>query len=66
MIGSDTNNRPYVKYELEKSWEKGNGILGIYIHQQKNKDGKIDKKGSNSFGPLFKRVLMTSNILGTI
>lgn len=53
LIGSDTSNRPYVKYELEKSWQKGNGILGIYIHQQKDKDGKTDTKGSNSFGPLF-------------
>lgn len=54
LIGSDTSNRPYVKYELEKSWEKGNGILGIYIHQLKDKDAKTDTKGSNAFGPIFK------------
>lgn len=53
LIGSETSNREYVKYELEKSWEKGNGILGIYIHQIKNKDGKISTKGSNAFGPIF-------------
>jgi hypothetical protein len=55
LIGTETSNRDYVKYELEKSWEKGNGILGIYIHQIKNKDGNTSTKGSNSFGPIFTR-----------
>lgn len=53
LIGTETSSRDYVKYELEKSWEKGNGILGIYIHQIKNKDSKTSTKGSNSFGPIF-------------
>jgi len=53
LIGSETNNRPYVKYELEQSWKKGNGILGIYIHQKKDLDSKTDTKGDNSFGPIF-------------
>jgi len=53
LIGAETSNRDYVKYELEKSWKRGNGILGIYIHQMKDKDGKTDTKGSNSFGPIF-------------
>lgn len=53
LIGAETNNRDYVKYELEQSWKKGNGILGIYIHQMKDIDRKTDTKGSNSFGPIF-------------
>ncbi len=53
LIGAETSNRDYVKYELEQSWEKGNGILGIYIHQIKDKDGKTDTKGNNNFGPIF-------------
>ena len=55
LIGAETSNRDYIKYELEQSWKKGNGILGIYIHQMKDKDGKTDKKGSNSFGSIFTR-----------
>jgi hypothetical protein len=39
---------------LEKSCEKRNGILGIYIHQLKDKDGRTDGKGSNEFGANFK------------
>jgi len=53
LIGAKTSNRDYVKYELEQSWKNGNGILGIYIHQMKDKDGKTDTKGSNTFGPIF-------------
>lgn len=53
LIGSETNSRPYVIYELEQSWKRGNGLLGIYVHQKKDLDGKTDKKGSNSFGPIF-------------
>ena len=53
LIGAQTSSRDYVKYELEQSREKSNGILGIYIHQMKDKDGRTDTKGSNSFGPIF-------------
>jgi len=53
LIGTETSDRDYVKYELEQSWKKGNGILGIYIHQMKNSDGMTDAKGSNSFGDFF-------------
>ena len=54
LIGSETSNRDYIKYELEQSWERGNGIIGIYIHQIKDRNSKESTKGSNSFGPIFK------------
>jgi MTH538 TIR-like domain (DUF1863). len=53
LIGAETSNRDYVKYELEKSWERGNGIMGIYIHNIKNSKGETDSKGSTTFGPIF-------------
>lgn len=53
LIGSETNNRDYIKYELEQSWKKENGILGIYIHQLKDKYGNSSPKGNNTFGPIF-------------
>ncbi len=56
LIGSDTNNREYVKYELQKSWEKKNGILGIYIHQIKDRHGYTSPKGNDTFGPIFTSV----------
>jgi len=54
LIGSDTSNRAYVKYELQKSYAKGNGILGIYIHQKKDINGNTSTKGSNQFGEIGK------------
>ena len=53
LIGTDTSNREYIQYELEQSWKKGNGILGIYIHNIKDRTGNTSKKGSNTFGPIF-------------
>lgn len=52
LIGSQTSQRDYVKYELQKSYEKSNGMLSIYIHQCKDLSGKTDTKGSNHFGEI--------------
>ena len=54
LIGSDTSQRPYVKYELQQSFERGNGMLGIYIHQKKDIHGKTCSKGLNTFGEIGK------------
>ncbi len=54
LIGSETSNREYVKYELQKSYQKGNGMLGIYIHQLKDRNGNTSSKGSNMFGEIGK------------
>ena len=54
LIGTDTSNREYVKFELQESYAKGNGMFGIYIHQCKDLDGKTSSKGSNSFGEIGK------------
>jgi hypothetical protein len=54
LIGSQTNTRDYVKYELQKSYAKGNGMLGIYIHKCKDLSGAVDTKGSNEFGEIGK------------
>lgn len=50
LIGSEAFNRPYCKYAIEKSYERGNGMIGIYIHKIKDKYGNISPKGSNKFG----------------
>lgn len=55
LIGVETNNREYVRYELQKSYERGNGILGIYIHNIKDSKGNTSLQGSTIFGSLGKR-----------
>lgn len=47
LIGQETSKRPYVKYEIEQSIARGNGLLGIQIHKIGNKDGETDEPGSN-------------------
>lgn len=36
LIGSETYQRPWVRYEIAKGWDAGKGILGIYIHNLKD------------------------------
>jgi len=40
LIGTQTAQRPWVKYEIEQSIARKNGLLGIHIHHLKNKDGQ--------------------------
>jgi hypothetical protein len=54
LIGADTSNRPYVRYEIQKSYERGNGLLGIYIHQVKDRNGYTSASGNNVFGEIGK------------
>ncbi len=54
LIGSEAFNRPYCKYAIEKSYERGNVMIGIYIHKLKDKNGNISLKGSNEFGEIGK------------
>lgn len=53
LIGSETSARPYVRYELQQSWNRGNGILGIYIHNIKDRFEKTSRRGNTHFGPIF-------------
>jgi hypothetical protein len=49
LIGRDTAGRKWIKYEIEKSWNDVKGLLGIYIHNLKDKDEKQSAKGRNPF-----------------
>lgn len=46
LIGADTASRPWVTYEIEKSIERGNGLLGVRIHGIKDQNGKRSRRGS--------------------
>jgi hypothetical protein len=47
LIGAETSTRQYVGYEIEQSHNRGNGMLGVYIHNMKDVNSKIDAKGTN-------------------
>ena len=54
LIGSDTSNRLYVQYELQKSFSKVNVIIGIHINKLKDQNGLTSTKGDTTFGELGK------------
>lgn len=45
LIGADTASRPWVKYEIEQSVAKGNGLLGVRIHRIKDQAGRRSSRG---------------------
>ena len=49
LVGSNTAGRYWINYEIKKSWEKGMGIVGLYIHGLKDNTGQITPKGGNPF-----------------
>jgi hypothetical protein len=49
LIGAQTAERDWIGYEIKKSWERGNAIIGIRIHNVKNHDQETDVAGPNPF-----------------
>ena len=47
LIGTQTYLRPWVRYELLKSFKKGNSIFGVHINSIKSKNGETKIKGAN-------------------
>lgn len=56
LIGQGTANRRWVNYEIVKSFERGNGILGVHINRIKGKDGYIVSRGANPLDRLGLKV----------
>jgi len=53
LIGAETYLRDWVRYEIIKSLDRRNGLLGVYIHNLKDRFGMIDRKGPNPFDYLM-------------
>lgn len=49
LIGEETSDRPWVKYEIKKAWKDGKGLFGIYIHNLNCPNNGKGKKGKNPF-----------------
>ncbi len=45
LIGAETASRPWVDYEIEQSINRGNGLLGIYVDQIKDRTGQTSRRG---------------------
>lgn len=49
LIGAQTYQRKYVRYELERSYGKNNGLLGVYIGGLRDRDRNLGTNGPNPF-----------------
>jgi len=49
LIGADTAGKKWINYEIVSSHNKGNGLLGIYVHNVKDSNGNTTTKGRNPF-----------------
>ena len=49
LIGAETAGRKWINYEIKKAWTDKKGLLGIYIHNLKNKEKEQSAKGRNPF-----------------
>lgn len=47
LIGSETWARPWVRYELLKSFRRGNHLLGVHINGIRSKSGDVKPQGPN-------------------
>lgn len=52
LIGAKTSQRKWIKYEIDESLKRGNGLLGVYIHNCPLFDLSTDTKGTNPFDNL--------------
>lgn len=56
LIGSGTWERRWVRYEILKSIERGNRVIGVHINGIRGKDGLSKTLGPNPFGYLALRI----------
>jgi hypothetical protein len=49
LIGSQTYARRWVQYEIMKSIERGNAVLGIHINGIRDRQGTVRSQGPNPF-----------------
>jgi len=65
LIGEKTAEREWIKYEINKAWNEGKGLLGIHIHNIKDKDGNKTSKGKNPFEDIKISGKLMSDIVKT-
>lgn len=49
LIGERTASRKWIRHEIRESWEQGMGVVGVHIHQLKDRFGDQCEKGKNPF-----------------
>jgi MTH538 TIR-like domain (DUF1863) len=50
LVGRETAINPWVRYQIHKSYQRGNAIIGIYVHNVRLFEEVEQEKGSLYFG----------------
>lgn len=45
LIGQQTSSRKYIRYEIDESYKRRNGVFGVYIHNVVDHFGLRDQRG---------------------
>jgi hypothetical protein len=45
LIGRETAGRRWVKYDIQRSLKQGNALVGIHIHQVRDPDRRVARRG---------------------
>lgn len=53
LIGTETSGRKWVRYEIKESYNRGNALIGVYIHNIRDQNSYTDKKGNNPFDYIY-------------
>lgn len=49
LIGSRTAERRWIQYEIQRAWESDKGVVGVHVHNLKDKDASQSPMGENPF-----------------
>ena len=50
LVGEDTCNREWVRYEVQRSIERGNGVIFVRVHNLGDQEGHTCRAGNLDFG----------------
>jgi len=55
LVGAKTAQRRWVRYEIEESHKRRNGILAVHINSIRDRNGHTDAQGANPLGQVYVR-----------
>lgn len=53
LIGNNTAERIWVRYEIDKAWQAGKGVFGLHINHLEDSNGNLSKKGPSPFSGFY-------------
>lgn len=53
LIGNSTDERLWIRYEIDKAWQDGKGVLGLHIHHLEDSGGNFAQKGASPFSGFY-------------